>query len=150
MPSWDVFIKSFPSRYIDLGTRVDRKIVESQRNSVFLTQNPGLTHIWSHRDYSTHSTCIGSNQTRPQHWEGKTDIKSHPQTRSYFQLILTGEEIISFLQWSVIEYINYTPEQAPTPDDQCKMTSLFVRWFLLLSCACFCIVFALFFCVFYF
>lgn len=102
-------------------------------------------HIYEVTEITAH-TAPALVQTRqgPSTEKGKqiwSPIHKQEAISSWYLLGKTGEEKIGFLQWSVTEYINYTPEQAPTPDDQCKMTSLFVGWFLLLSCACFCLFF---------
>lgn len=101
-----------------------------------------VTEITAHTAPALVQTRQGpSTEKWKQIW---SPIHKQEAISSWYLLGKTGEEKIGFLQWSVTEYINYTPEQAPTPDDQCKMTSLFVGWFLLLSCACFCLVFFFF------
>lgn len=70
--------------------------------------------------------------------------KSHLQPRSYLQLIPTQKVDTDFISWRLIEYINHTPEQAPSPEvagqhNSDKVSGLV--WFGLVCCAHFGLVF---------
>lgn len=74
----------------------------------------GLVHIWTHGDWQLHKVCAGWIQK-----ESSSKIERGMWTQCPMNnqedlwLILTSKGKISFLQWSLIEYINCIPEQAP-------------------------------------
>lgn len=106
-----------------------------EENSVSQTQ----------RDWdSTHRTYRGSNQAKSQSWKGKR-TQSHtlkPKAMWYWYLLAKGKT--SFLQCSIIGYINQIPGQLSWPGlaGQHKIDSVWLWWYLCfisMSLAMFCL-----------
>lgn len=79
-------------RHRDPCVRI-RKILRArgawlQGNSVFQTQQEIKT---LRNQGSTNKTCMSSNQSKSQLWEGKVDTSSHPSPGSYSKLLSAGK-----------------------------------------------------------
>lgn len=91
-----------------LGGCVKEKVEreDEYHQGKYFKHNRTNTHRTHQDPGSTQTTCSGSSQTESQLWDGEVDRSSHPYL-SYLQLTTTCKEKLSFLQWSVIRYINH-------------------------------------------
>lgn len=145
-PKLDVFITSLPSKLLlgregweTVRARADGCL---QGNNIFQTQHCQCTHEYNEIADSMPKTYIGSSQTESQHWEGEVHMKLHPLAKKLSEIGICWEREISFLKWTVTDYINGTPELASglrvvglhKVNSVCSVCLLFGCWFFFFLC----------------
>lgn len=119
-PTWNGFIRPFPSRPRDLCRREGKKIVRSQKgwisprkHSVFQKKQDWCTYELTEKTARTGPDRFKPTRVPALRWGRGPGLP--PLTKKVLQLIPTGKGKSGFLQWNLPRCISHVSGQALRP-----------------------------------